>query len=753
MSFKFNCTLTLLFCFLVNSLIAQQGMIRGWVNDADTHQPLNGATINLAHGPGEDADIFGAFTISGLKEGSYQLIISYIGYKTEIIPVGIKNDSVSYVSVSMHRTGLDLATISLMSTKSSSLNTISNIDLQLRPVNTAQDVLRIVPGLFIAQHAGGGKAEQIFLRGFDLDHGTDINITVDGIPVNMVSHAHGQGYADLHFLIPETIEKINFDKGPYFVEKGNLATAGFVDISTKDFISQNILKIEAGKFATKRVAGLIKLFNRENKKIKQQFYVATEYFYSDGYFEKNQNFARFNLMGKYSAFFNNQSKLYISGSVFDSKWNASGQIPDRAVKNGTISRYGSIDDSEGGNTRRTNFKIQYSKLWKKNWQSTHLLYYTRYDFNLFSNFTFYLNDPVNGDEIQQMENRNLFGYTTSMVKGGQLGSLKINSSFGAGFRHDDIDNIHLSRTVDRRFIEYLQKGDIHETNSFLFSNQEIKFNNHFAMRGGLRFDHFRFVYTNLLLTPSVTQRQYRGIISPKLNFIYSFSPSLKIYLNNGIGFHSNDTRVILDNRAKEILPRVFGSDLGLIAKAFKRLVVKTAIWQLFSQQEFVYVGDAGIVEPGGRTQRWGVDLSMRYQLTSWLLGDLDLNLTRARAVDRGKNENYIPLAPSFTSVGGITAKTQKGFEGSIRYRMMADRPANETNTVIAKGYIILDGIVRFKIKKSGFWIAVENLLNSEWREAQFDTESRLQNELIPVSEIHYTTGSPFFIKGGISFSF
>jgi CarboxypepD_reg-like domain/TonB-dependent Receptor Plug Domain len=207
--------------------ISQKGKIEGYISDADNKTPLNGASVIISGNKGDNTNEFGKFSIIGINPGQYELVVTHISYKTEIIPVEVKESLVSTVSVAMKKANLDLAEVKVNGKKSSSLNTIGAIDIMLRPVNTSQDVLRIVPGLFIAQHAGGGKAEQIFLRGYDIDHGTDINITVDGMPVNMVSHAHGQGYADLHFLIPETVEKVNFDKGPYFSNKGNLATAGY----------------------------------------------------------------------------------------------------------------------------------------------------------------------------------------------------------------------------------------------------------------------------------------------------------------------------------------------------------------------------------------------------------------------------------------------------------------------------------------------------------------------------------------------
>ncbi len=742
----------LLLCFTY-SIFSQTGKIEGYISDAENKTPLNGASVIIAGKKGDNSDAFGKFSIAGVNPGLYELVISHISYKTEIIPVEVKEDLVSTISVILKKTGLNLAEVKINGKKSPPLNSISSVDIMLRPVTTSQDVLRIIPGLFIAQHAGGGKAEQIFLRGFDIDHGTDINITVDGMPANMVSHAHGQGYADLHFLIPETVEKVNFDKGPYFVNKGNLATAGYAEFHTKEFLKNNSFKTEAGQFNTQRAVGLLKIFNTEKENSRQQFYIASEYFRSDGYFESPQDFHRFNIMGKYNAWFGNQSQLTITASTFDSKWNASGQIPDRAVQSGMISRYGYIDDSEGGNTSRTNLNIRFIRQWKNNWKTTDQFYYSRYHFNLYSNFTFFLNDPVNGDEINQIETRNIYGYSHSTSKAWMLGNKNAHTDIGGGFRYDDVMGIELSKTVNRQFMGSIQKGDVRELNTYLSWNQNIDLSDKININGGLRFDHFRFAYRNILAGEKDFYHQPRSILSPKLNFVYTASPVLRIYFNNGIGFHSNDTRVILANAANDILPKVYGTDLGIIVKPIKNLVLKTAIWHLYSDQEFVYVGDEGIVEPGGKTRRVGIDLSARYQFNAWLFGDLDINYTKARAIKQAKGKDYIPLAPSFTSIGGISAKMKNGFSGSLRYRFINDRPANETNSEKALGYFIADIAAGYSLKKIEFIFSIENLFNREWREAQFDTESRLQFEPQPVSEIHYTAGSPRFLKAGIIFKF
>jgi outer membrane cobalamin receptor len=745
-------TLSFVLLTLINSF-SQNGMIEGLITDAGSQLPIIGATVNLPGNKADNSDLFGKFSMPAIAAGQYEMEVSHVGYKTEIIKIEVKPDLISSVTVNLKKSNINLSEVRINSKKISSLNAISGVDILLRPVNTSQDVLRIVPGLFIAQHAGGGKAEQIFLRGFDIDHGTDIAITVDGMPVNMVSHAHGQGYADLHFLIPETVEKVNFDKGPYFAAKGNLATAAYVDFNTKEFLDNNTIKLEAGQFNTQRAVALLKLFNKTNGNNRQQFYTAAEYSRTNGYFESLQNFRRLNIMGKYNAWFGNQSQLTITASLFDSKWNASGQIPDRAVTTGLINRFGAIDDKEGGNTGRTNVNIKFSKQWKNNWKTTDQLYYSSYRFNLFSNFTFFLEDTVNGDMIQQRENRDILGYHTSAIKSYLVGQRKFTTQLGAGLRYDNIKDIELAKSPNRIFESSIQKGNSKELNSFAYINQDIEWSNKLNLNVGLRYDHFIFQYKDKLAGATDFDKQRKGTISPKFNISYSPNKKIKLSLNNGIGFHSNDTRVILDKTANDILPKVYGTDAGIILKPNKDLILKTTLWHLYSEQEFVYVGDAGIIEPSGKTRRIGIDISARYQFNNWLFGDIDMNMTKARAIEESKGMNYVPLAPSFTSIGGITAKTKNGFSGSLRYRFIGDRPANEDNSVVAQGYFLLDMVLNYKIKKIDFFVSGENLLNRKWREAQFNTESRLQFETQPVSEIHYTPGSPRFIKAGLSINF
>jgi outer membrane cobalamin receptor len=739
--------------FMSIVVTAQRGKLAGTIKDAELNIPLAGASVNLEKTVTDNTDTYGNFLFTDITPGQYELVISHIGYKTALLPVEVKADLLSSVSIQLKKANVELSSVVISSKKETGLNAVGAFDIKLRPVNSAQDVLRIVPGLFTAQHAGGGKAEQIFLRGFDIDHGTDIAITVDGMPVNMVSHAHGQGYADMHFVIPETVEKVDFDKGPYDASKGNLATAAYVNFKTKDFIEENSFKAEAGQFDTYRLSGLLKVLNKSTEKTRQQFYVGSEYLSSQGYFESPQDFKRSNIMGKYTAWFSNQTQLSIIASAFNSMWNASGQIPDRAVRSGMISRFGAIDDTEGGKTSRINFSVQLNKQWKNNWTSTDQLYYSKYKFNLYSNFTFFLDDAVNGDMINQKEDRQIWGYNTTAKKKYIIGKLKSETVFGGGIRYDNVNDNELSKANRHTFFNSIQKGDIKELNGNLYATQKIELGAKWVVDAGLRYDYFVFKYKDALAGATIFSQQTKGIVSPKFNLSFIPNTKVKLYLNNGIGFHSNDTRVILERAATDILPKVYGTDLGIIIKPNNKLLLKSALWHLLSEQEFVYVGDAGIVEPSGRSRRVGIDVSARYQFNKWLFADVDINYTKARAINEAKGENYIPLAPSFTSIGGLTVKSKSGINASLRYRYIGNRPANEDKTVMAEGYFIADAVMNYRLKKFDFYISGENLLNVDWREAQFDTQSRLALESQPVSEIHYTPGTPRYIKTGVTFYF
>ncbi|WMI64482.1 TonB-dependent receptor plug domain-containing protein [Aestuariibaculum sp. YM273] len=723
-------------------------------------QQIRGVVVNKAKQPLEAAYIYNLNSKShahSLENGLFVLDNCTVGDSLKIGLLGFKNkffiiDGTCFQKkqiIALEEKSFQLSELVINETVNP-VSTISRLDLKTNPVNSSQEILRKVPGLTIGQHAGGGKAEQIFLRGFDIDHGTDISLSVDGMPVNMVSHAHGQGYSDLHFVIPETVNKIDFGKGAYYAERGDFATAGYVDFSTKDYLKESSVGLTIGDFNTLRTLGMFNLLEHDADK---NAYIATEYIATDGPYESPQNFNRLNLFGKFTSYSPNNDKVSVTLSHFTSRWDASGQIPQRAVDDGSISRFGAIDDTEGGTTERTNFNVEFNKHISDNSMLKSNAFYSHYGFELYSNFTFFLEDPVNGDQIKQKEDRHIFGFNTALSQQILLGDVELTLTSGASLRHDIVNDIELSHTLNRKTtLEQIQLGDLNQTNMGLFTNSQFDFGK-LKIAPALRLDYFKFMYNDELQDTYSTQAETKTIVSPKLNFYYDVLTNLQVYLKSGLGFHSNDTRVVVSQMGKDILPRSYGADLGSVWKPFPKLIVNSALWYLFLEQEFVYVGDAGIVEPSGKTERYGIDLGLRYQLTDWLYFDSDATVTHARSTEDPEGENYIPLAPDFTLAGGLAVDNLDGFSGGLRYRYVDDRPANEDNSIVAKGYFVTDFNANYTFNKVTVGVIVENLFDTEWNETQFATESRLFNEAAPVEEIHFTSGTPFFIKGTISYKF
>ncbi|RBQ08932.1 TonB-dependent receptor [Pedobacter miscanthi] len=683
----------------------------------------------------------GFFLMREVKHGD-SVRISLLGYRPLVVVV---KGAEMNISLSSSNIRLDEVVVS---EGVNHLSSVAAVDIATTPVNSAQELLRKVPGLFIGQHAGGGKAEQLFLRGFDLDHGTDINISVDGMPVNMVSHAHGQGYADLHFLIPELVEKIDFDKGPYHADKGNLATAGYVAFQTRDRLENSSLNLEGGRFNTFKGLGMINLVNDS----RQSAYLAGSYIKTDGPFEASQDFKRLNLMGKYTRSFANLDRLSLSAMHFSSSWLASGQIPQRAVDEGLIGRFGAIDPNEGGKTSRTNVNLQYDHAVNETTNLKSSAFYSRYDFELYSNFTFFLNDPVNGDQIRQKEGRNIFGFQSVLDKKYSSGGADLGLQFGAGVGGDVVNDIELSHTLGRSAtLEQIQFGNVSEWNPYAFINSEIELGK-LLINPAIRLDYFSFAYTDHL-KGNLRRSTAKATLSPKLNFLYNQNKNLQFFLKLGKGFHSNDSRVVIAQTTSDILPAAYGADLDVSWKPAPRLILNAALWYLYLQQEFVYVGDEGVIEPSGRTSRKGVDFGVRYQLNNWLFLNGDITYNHGRALDEPGGANYIPLAPPFTFTGGLSIKDLGRFSGSIKSRYLASRPANEDNSIIAKGYFITDANIHYTWKRFTLGIITENIFNRAWNETQFATESRLSGESQPTEEIHFTPGTPFNIRGVLTVRF
>ncbi len=783
----------LAFLLFANPVLSarEKGILRGGISDAKNGEELTGAVALLENTVmGASSRLDGSFEINGIPPGSYTAVFSLLGYQTHYQQVEIAAGKTVTLNVKLIPRPVDMGEVLVESERvysAASSQSVRKFDIRVRPARSTQDMLQMAPGVFIAQHAGGGKAEQIFIRGFDADHGTDVNISVDGVPTNMISHGHGQGYADLHYLISGVVESIEVFKGPYFAQFGNLATAGAIHFKTREHIDANIIRMEGGEFGTTRFTTLLQIPSGGDH---QNAYIAGQFYRTDGPVESEQNFERFNLFGKFHTHLSSNSKLILSAGAFSSGWDASGQIPRRAVRNGLINRFGSIDDLEGGATSRQDFNLKYLIHGKDNSELTLQTYTANYNFKLFSNFTFFLEHPETGDMIEQTDDRQMYGLNSRYRFTSQVGSMVAVTTMGGGFRSDNIA-VALWHSPDRVRQTSLVDADIFERNLFLWARQEWLFSPAFRVQLGLRSDYFTFnvedrldgVENGLAHASGFAQQ---SILSPKLNMVFSPANWLDLFGNAGSGFHSNDARnVVISQRISEILkasrrkglgaaeidaalasrhfdakqagvetlPRAVGVEAGFRARLAKRVNFSAAAWRLDLEREYVYVGDAGTTELSGQTTRIGLDLEARAQLLPWLWSDVDVNFSHGKTDDAPAGEDKIPLAPRFTSTGGLTVIHPNGVDGSLRYRYIDDRPANEDGSVVAEGYTVLDASLGYRIGAVKLLAAVENLLNVEWNEAQFDTESRLKGEDKPVSEIHFTPGNPRNFRVGLSFRF
>ncbi len=737
---------------IVQSSLAQK-TYSGQIFDAVTHLPLGYVSVrSLEQGKTAISDRFGRFKLN-LVADTATLQISCIGYEKRLIKTEAGNGN---LLVSLARGTINLKEVQISADlNNAAFHMLSSLDLNLRPINSSQDLMRLVPGLFIAQHMGGGKAEQIFIRGFDADHGTDVNISVDDMPVNMVSHIHGQGYADLHFLIPETVASYDFGKGPYYTEKGDLTTAGYINYTTKDALEHSQISLEGGRFNTMRAAGAIDLLSATARLRGENAYIAGEYNYTNGPFQLPENYKRSNLFAKYTKQLSANNKLSISASTFSTRWRATGEIPERAAagistavdENGApyqivnhgslISRFGAVDSAQGGKSTRVNAIVKLVTNLNNSWTIDNQLYFTHYTFLLHVNSTFFAGDSVNGDERVQYEKRDMFGYNGKLNKQTFFGKSVLGSTLGLSTRFDRTYGSDYSHVTENYiFLDNITHGDINQNNSAVYLDEMLQ-NGKWLLNAGMRLDYFRFNYQSDTKT--------NLIASPKINIQYTVNPAIQFYVKTGKGFHSNNAVAVIGNNGLQTLPAAYGTDIGLNWKPVPRLYINAAVWYLYLQQEFVYTDDGDLAE-GGKTKRKGIDLSARYQLTNWLYANLNVNLAKARLADSTKGTGYLALAPGFTSTGGLDFKLHNGINGGLSYRYMHKRPGNNTYTLTADGYYVADLKINYTRKRYEIGLTIENLLNTKWNEFESEEVSRLKGETGSVDQMSFTPGTPFFAK-------
>ena len=611
-------------------------------------------------------------------------------------------------------------------------------DFQLRPIASVQDILRVTPGLVVVQHSGGGKANQYFLRGFDADHGTDIALSIDGVPINMVSHAHGQGFSDTNFIIPEIVERVEISKGPYFANQGDFATAGAVNmVSRNDFEHSSVGFGLAGSpgHGSLGYRGLL-IASPKLGAAKATF--AAEVGRSNGPFDHPDHWDKYKLWSKLTFAPSPRSQLSVGEMSYGANWHGSGQIPARAVEQGLISRFGSIDPDEGGNTARHQIFAQYRVLPDEHSELKTVAYLGSYRFNLFSNFTLFLRNAEHGDEIEQVDRRTFYGGRLSYRVMRALGGIKLDTTIGGDGRSDDIRE-ELWNSAEREQLEAVRANAVHETFVGAFVNEEVTPVSWLRANLGGRADLLSFGVDDKLgsADPSAPRSGVSAAhqFSPKTSLIVTplqrEQANVDVYVNYGHGFHSNDVRGVFTTPAVSPLTRAMGEELGARARLFKRWDLAAALWQLDLAHETVWSGDAGTTEVAGATTRKGIELETRYEVTSWLAADLDITFTKSAFRENAGNGNGLALAPKQTWSGGVSARHGLGpgvARAGLRFYGIGDRPASDDGALVAPGFTQFDLHAGYRHRWFDLSLDVENLLNATFRSAQFDTVSRLPNE-------------------------
>lgn len=634
----------------------------------------------------------------------------------------------------------------------SSNRIILNEDILLQPQGRPADLLRLAPGLITLEHSGGaGKADQFLLRGFDADHGTDLALHVDGMPINMRSHAHGQGYGDLNFIIPETIEEITVKKGPYHVEYGDFATAGAANYVTRESVPQTIVQSAGGNFNTQR-----HLFMTSPTHDRFRTLFAGEFYYTDGPYDFVNRNTRYNGLAKLTFDPSATSQLSVTLSQYYGRWNGSGQLPLRDVRSGGVDRFGSLDPSEGGKSLRSTGRLDYHYDLPGGGTVFANLWAQYYYLSLFSNFTFYLNDPVNGDGIEQTDRRWLTGSDVGYRQIFRLLNYEGTMTAGLQTRFDQIQ-VRLGTQKKRSSLAITQESDIFEASYSPYLKMDLQFLPWMRFVGGGRVDVFTYNVkdrcgADCSERPNGTASN--AIASGKANLVLGPWYQTEFFLNVGTGFHSNDARDAVENPSTNSLTRAIGYEIGIRSRPWTWSEFLATFWLLDLGSELVFVGDEGTTEPRGKTRRLGTEFSSQITPMDWLTIRGDITYTHA---EFRKTGDSVPLAPQFTAFSSVTARFPIGLSGTLQMLTVGSRAGTEDDSVKLEPFTIFDLVFRYKIPlapptgRLEAFFSIRNLTDTDWRQAQFYYESRLPGEPAGgVADIHFVPGTPRMFMGGLT---
>ena len=615
---------------------------------------------------------------------------------------------------------------------SSSETNVSGADVNARPFFRPAEALEVVPGLIVTQHSGDGKANQYFLRGFNLDHGTDLAISIDGMPVNMRTHAHGQGYADLNFMIPELIGSVNIRKGPYFADEGDFSSAGSVHIDLLDTI-KTMASMTVGSFGYRRGLGITSAKVGEGTLL-----IAGEVNTYNGPWDNPDSLRKLNSVVRYSQG-TVEDGFSLTGMAYANKWNSTDQIPSRAVASGEIGLYGALDPSDGGNSDRFSLSGRWAQT-DEGGSSKANVYVIKSSLNLWNNFTYFLSNPVNGDQFHQHDDRILSGFNASHIFKSRLMGLPVETEIGVQSRYDDI-RLDLNNTVQRQFLSPIRSDAVQEGSVGLFVQNTLHWTDWLRTNIGWRGDFYQ-ASVNSFFTPANSGAAGAFIGSPKLGVVFGPFAKTEFFVNAGEGFHSNDARGVTITQspvdgstlqASPFLVKTIGAEIGVRTKVIPKLESSLSLFQLDSASEILFSGDAGDTEASRPSRRYGIEWTNDYRPLSWLSLEGDIAVTHARfrgddpaqaalfaslagfpAAQIGNAPgNYIPGAPSMIASAGIRLGEKTGWFSALRYRYFGPRPLTEDNAFVSPATGLLNGQLGYRFD-NGWRIQLDgfNLLNS-----------------------------------------
>lgn len=621
-------------------------------------------------------------------------------------------------------------------------------DFDKRPLSRVGELVEVIPGLVATQHSGSGKANQYFLRGFNLDHGTDFAAFIDGAPINFRTHGHGQGYLDLNFIIPEIVERIDFRKGPYYADVGDFTAAGTAAFKTYDELADGIAQATIGEFGFRR--GLVaSSFNLDSGTL----LIAGETVFNDSPYVLDEELEKYNGLIKYTHE-GERATWRVSLSGYDASWNSTDQVPLRAIESGLIPRLGFIDDDLGGDTTRISLNAQVET--NDLQVSAYALYY---DFSLFSNFTYFANDPVNGDEFEQRDERIMLGGSAAKTWSTELAGRSAAFRLGGDIRYDDIFNIGLFNTAGRQRLSTVRDDNVREFSAGGFAEVEVDLTNRLRASVGLRGDVYTYDVESSL--PLNSGDGSEGIVTPTAALAWRATDTLEFYANYGQGFHSNDVRgaaISIDPVTLsavdpvEVLVKAEGAELGARLEQGNFHATLVGFW-LELDGELVFVGDAGTTEPNDATRRFGVEFNAFWRPVEWLTLDATAAYTDARFITAPASDDRIPQAVENVFGGGATVDILDNLSATMRLRRFGRAPLIEDASVFSEPTTIVNLGFYYDLGPARFSLDILNLFDSEDADITYFFESQLPGEPAPVEDIHLHPVEPRQLRGSLRIAF